>query len=90
MKKLTLAALLLASVSLAQASGSASTTMEVSFVIRAACSVQTEANGAPRVECSKGTGYQLVGQSAPESKDTPPDRQPSSATQAGDTWQVIF
>lgn len=91
MKNLTMAVLLLASTCAAQAGGSASATMEVSFVIRAACSVQAVgSDAAPRVECSQGTAYQLVRQAAPAASNDDAARQPSSAAQAGDAWQVVF
>lgn len=91
MKKLALAALLLSTVcGAAQASGSASATIEVSFVIRAACVVQADAGAAqaaPQVDCSQGTGYQVV-RSAPATSET--SQAPSSAGQAGDAWQIVF
>jgi hypothetical protein len=90
MNKLAMAALLLAGAcGAAQAGGSASATMEVSFVVRAACSVQAGPSAAsPQVECSQGTGYQLVRQPAPAAASAQPA--PSSASQSGDTWQVVF
>lgn len=95
MKRLALAALLFTSVcGTAHASGSASATMEVSFVIRAACVVQaagTAAQAAPQVECSQGTGYQVVrAQAAAVSASSAQTSQPSSAAQAGDAWQIVF
>ncbi len=90
MNKLAMAALFLAAASGAvQAGGTASATMEVSFVIRAACSVQADGAAAPRVECSQGTGYQLLRQ-VPPAADAAAVEQASSAVQAGDTWQVVF
>jgi len=93
MKRLALAALLFTSVcGAAQASGSASATMEVSFVIRAACVVQAAgaaAQAAPQVECSQGTGYQVVRAQAAAASSAQ-TTQPSSAAQAGDAWQIVF
>lgn len=83
MKKWTMAALLLAStVGAAQAGGSASATMDVTFVIRTACIVQADGS-APQVDCSKGTGYQIV---RPEAVTAAP----SSASRSGDAWQIVF
>ena len=86
MKKSVMAALLLASAfGTAQAGGSASASFDVSFVIRAACTVQLDAS-APLVECSKGTGYQVVR----PVKDEAVTQAPSSAAQVGDAWQIVF
>lgn len=88
MKKLALGAFLLAAAcAAAQAGGSASATMEMSFVIRAACSVQAEGAAAPQVECTQGTGYQLVRRGEPAALTA---QQPSSAAQVGEVWQVVF
>ena len=86
MKKSVMAVLLLASAfGTAQAGGSASTSFDVTFVIRAACTVQLDAS-APQVECSKGTGYQVVR----PAKDQVVSQAPSSAAQVGDAWQIVF
>ncbi len=90
MNKLTMAALLLASACGAAQAGSATATMEVSFVIRAACTVQADAS-APQVACSQGTGYQVVRQqSAPAATPAATAQAPSSSAQSGDVWQVVF
>lgn len=82
MKNTAMAALLLASTCAVQAGGPASATLEVRFVIRAACSIQADAAaGAPRVACSQGTGYQLRRQDTPDAR---------TAGQAGGAWQVVF
>jgi len=82
MKKSVMAVLLLASAfGTAQAGGSASTSFDVTFVIRAACVVQFDAS-APQVECSKGTGYQVLRPAK--------DQAPSNAAQVGDAWQIVF
>ncbi|QOY92693.1 hypothetical protein IM543_13855 [Massilia sp. UMI-21] len=84
MKQLVLAALLLAGNSAVHAGGSASATMEMSFVIRAACSVQATPS-APQVACTEGTVYQVRREApAADSQTTP------QAVLAGDHWQVVF
>lgn len=89
MNKLAMAALLLASAcGVAQAGGAASAAMEISFVIRPACSVQADGGAAPRVECSQGTGYQLLRGGVPAAAAA--DAAPMATVQAGDTWQVVF
>ncbi len=89
MKRFMMAVLLLAGAcGAAQAGGSASASFDVSFVIRAACIVQADGN-APQVECSQGTGYQVVRAPA-AAKDAPAAQAPSNATRSGDTWQIVF
>ncbi len=91
MKRLTMAALLLAGLcGAAQAGGTASASFDVSFVIRAACTVQADGK-TPQVACSQGTGYQVVRpQEAAPAANAPAAQAPSSATRAGDTWQIVF
>lgn len=89
MNKLTMAALLLASACGAAKAGSATATMEVSFVIRAACTVQADA-GSPQVACSQGTGYQVVRQQSAPAATTAAAQAPSSSAQSGEVWQVVF
>lgn len=82
MNKLAMAALLLASTCAAQAGGSASATMELRLLIRAACSIQADgAADTPRVACSQGTAYQLRRQDVRATPDAGP---------AGATWQIVF
>lgn len=90
MKRLGMAALLLPISAVALAGGNARTTMEVSFVIRAACSVQADANGVPQVACSQGTGYQLVRQIGAAARDAAPAQERARAARVGDAWQVVF
>jgi len=91
MKRFMMAVLLLAGATgAAQAGGSANASFDVSFVIRAACTVQADGN-APTVACSQGTGYQVVRPQAPAAaKDAPAAQAPSNATRSGDTWQIVF
>lgn len=87
MNKLATAALLLASAcGVVQAGGSSSATMEVTFVIRAACTVQADA-GAPQVACSQGTGYQVV---RPQAAPAPAVQASAVSAQSGEAWQIIF
>ncbi len=93
MNRLTMAALLLAGAcGGAQAGGQANASMEVSFVIRAACTVQAvQPDAAPQVACSQGVGYQVARQPAQDRQQaTQAPGAPLEAARTGDTWHIIF
>ncbi len=87
MNRLAMAACVLAGLcATAQAGETASATMEVSFVVRAACSVQAQSAASPQVACTEGTGYRLLRQPA-EAVDAAPGVR---TAQTAEVWQVMF